>query len=161
DRVAAGSALRPSRYTAFFTTANGYLVRPLGYGIKAFSLATVGSLSPFDNWQSLPLSISSESKINFTAYGTRVPNAELIVTLINKEYGPEARAASVTLNPGATYPTVETVALTAPDNDIAAVSGVTLGGAPIRNDGSWSGNWAPFSGSAAPLKRTVPPATAI
>jgi type 1 glutamine amidotransferase len=161
DRVAAGSALRPSKYTAFFTTTNGYLARPLGYGIKAFSLATVGSLSPFDNWQSLPVSISSESNINFTAYGTRVPNAELIVTLINKEHGAEARAAEVTVNPGARYPTVETMVLRAPDNDIAAVSGVTLGGAPIRNDGTWNGSWAQFSGSANPLKLTVPAATAI
>ena len=46
DRVAAGSTLRPSRYTAFFSTANGFEVRPLGYGLKAFALGSRGRFVP-------------------------------------------------------------------------------------------------------------------
>jgi hypothetical protein len=34
--------------------------------------------------------------------------------------------------------------LTAPNNDVAATSGETLGDALIQNDGSWSGTWKPL-----------------
>ena len=46
DKVAAGYTLQPSKYTAFFSTTNGYVIRPLGYGIKAFDLGSHGQFVP-------------------------------------------------------------------------------------------------------------------
>src|ERR1017187_10896765 len=60
DKVAAGSELRPSKYTPYFTSTNGYLVRPLGYGIKAFDLGSHGKL--------IPVTISNPGNLNLTAY---------------------------------------------------------------------------------------------
>jgi hypothetical protein len=36
------------------------------------------------------------------------------------------------------------LSLAAPDNDVAATAGETLGGALIQNDGRWNGSWKPL-----------------
>jgi len=51
--------------------------------------------------------------------------------------------------------------LAAPGGDVTAQTGVTLGGAPIREDGSWEGSWTPLApASAAVFKVNVPAASA-
>jgi len=65
----------------------------------------------------------------------------LYLTVINKEHGTGARMAEVSLE--SDLPHRQVISLTGPGNDISATSGETLGGAEIKSDGSWSGNWSP------------------
>jgi hypothetical protein len=61
--------------------------------------------------------------------------------------------------------TGESLALLAPDNDIRAKSGITLGGASVGEDGSWTGNWNPLPvGSVSQdgmVSVTIPPSSAL
>ncbi|MDR3457622.1 MAG: hypothetical protein P4N60_09265 [Verrucomicrobiae bacterium] len=147
DKVAAGSELRPSKYTAYFTATNGYLIRPLGYGIKAFDLGGHGRF--------LPVKISNINDLNLSAYAVLGDDKSIYLTIINKEHGETARDAAVTLD--GSLAQAQVVFLKAPDNDIAATAGETLGGAEIRNDGTWSGGWSPLNAAAVKL----PAATAV
>jgi hypothetical protein len=141
DRVAAGSRLTPSRYTAFFSTTNGFVVRPLGYGIKAFALGSGGRL--------LSLPVPASGGLNLSAYGVLAPDHTVCVTLINKEHGPSAGTVSVGLDVGPGYTRGQVLFLTAPHGDVAAQTGVALGGAVIREDGTWEGAWTPLAASPA------------
>ncbi len=153
DRVAAGSNLRPSRYTAFFSTTNGYSVRPLGYAIKAFALGNPGRI--------VPVSVSGQPDINLSAYAVLAPDRTLFVTLINKEHGAGAQDISVALAAGDNYASAQAMLLLAPNGDVAATSGVTLGGAEIQNDASWNGNWRPLLAAVhGVFSFKLPPASA-
>ena len=112
DKVAAGSELRASKYTAYFTAAIGYLVRPLGYGIKAFDLGSHGKF--------LPVKISSADNLNLSAYAVLGDDKNIYLTIINKEHGETVRNAAVTLNHDLTR--AQVVFLEAPNNDIAATN---------------------------------------
>jgi len=133
DRVAAGYTLAPSKYTAFFSTTNGYIVRPLGYGIKAFDAGSHGRF--------VPVTLAGATNLNLRAYAVLGGDKNVYLTLINNEHGNNARSASVALDAGMHFARCETIALSQSSNDAAATSGVTLGGAEIKPDGSWPGNW--------------------
>lgn len=110
-------------------------VNPKGYGIKAFDLGGHGSIEP--------LTISNPDGLNLTAYAVR-GSGEHFVTLINKEHGPGAREANVTVAaPGSREPAA-VIFLTAPNEGAAAKTGVTLGGASIQADSPWLGKWSPL-----------------
>jgi len=141
DRIAAGSRMTPSRYTAFFTATNGFVVRPLGYGIKAFALGRKGRL--------LPLTVPAQPGFNLSAYAVLAPDKSLYVTLINKAHGAAAGGATVALDAGPGYARGQVLSLTAPGSDVAAQTGVTLGGVAIREDGTWEGTWTPLAPSSA------------
>ena len=86
----------------------------------------------------------------------------LYVTLINNEHGENARTASVTLACGANFTQCEMISLAQSSNDVAATSGVTLGGAEITADGSWAGKWqAGRSVKNGEVSVTVPAASAV
>ncbi|MGH7952007.1 MAG: hypothetical protein ACREFE_08830 [Limisphaerales bacterium] len=133
DKVAAGYTLRPSKYTAFFSTTNGFLVRPLGYGIKAFDLGSHGKF--------ISAKISNPENLNLSVYAILGDDKHLYITIINKEHGESARDANVTLAGGTRFSSAQIISLTAPNDDIAATAGTRLGGAEIKNDGSWNGKW--------------------
>jgi hypothetical protein len=88
------------------------------------------------------------------------------VTVINKEHGANARGTLVSFYPSAIYGSGEFIYLNSPDNDVAATTGVTLGGAEIKPDGTWNGNWHslgtlfPAREGQFPIGVEVPPATA-
>lgn len=144
DRVAAGASLEPSKYTAFFSTTNGYLVRPLGYGLKAFSLGAAGRVVPVHLG-------TTTTNLNLTAYATLATNGTLVVTLINRGHGPNARAVKVSLAPATHFRNGRLMRLTAPHNDVTATTHVTLGGAEIEPDARWNGTWQPLPRDAAGL----------
>jgi len=146
DRVAAGYALQPSKYTAFFSTTNGYNIRPLGYAIKAFSLGGHGHL--------IPATISNPGHLNLSAYAVLGDDQRIYLTIINKEHGTNARAANISLG-GLTA--AQTISLSAPNNDVAATNGETLGDATIQSDGSWNGHWQPVDAAST---LTIPAASA-
>jgi hypothetical protein len=123
----------PQKYVVFWNSPDGFSVRPLGYALKAFDLAGHG--------QRLPVRFSSGAgQINLTAYGVLSKDGNVYVTLINKEAA-RGRDALVTISAGKSYLSGPAMFLAGPDNDIAATRGVTLGGAPIEDNGNWAGRW--------------------
>jgi hypothetical protein len=149
DKVAAGNTLQPSKYTAFYSTINGFNVRPLGYGIKAFELGGHGRI--------VPTTISNPDQINLSVHAVLDDDKKLCVTVINKEHGAQGRTAEIKIAGGG-FVHGEMVYLTAPDNDVAATTGETLGGGVIQNDGSWNGSWRTLD-LISSVK--VPPASAV
>lgn len=153
DKVAAGSELRPSKYTAYFTSTNGYLIRPLGYGIKAFDLGNHGKF--------VPVRISNPANLNLSAYAVLGDDKNLYLTVINKEHGATARDATV-IPDKVNFVGAQMLSLTAPGGDIAATSGETLGGGEIKNDGSWAGKWTTLpTNSLGIFAVKVPAASAV
>ncbi len=134
---------RSMKYAVFVIGGSGgYAVRPLGYALKAFDLACHGHL--------ISAKASHESG-NLRTYAVLGDNGALYVTLINREYGSHAHAIEVELNAGKQAAHGQIMYLAAPKNDIAAKSGITLGGASIKEDGTWDGTWSPLSNLGFPL----------
>ena len=124
--------------TIYLDPSGIFRFNPKAYAIKAFDLGSDGNI--------LPLTISSDQGINLTAYAVR-DGRKLFVTIINKEHGAGGRAANVTIvAPGITGH-ASGMALTAPNGDVDAKTGVTLGSASITN-GSWDGKWSELNVSA-------------
>jgi len=156
DFVASGETNTRCMYAAFWSTPNGYDVKPVAYALAAFALGgqdggRTSAAELGDNPQNL----------NLTAYALRSDNSTT-VTLINKESGAAARSADVTLSvrPGTV---AQLLRLAAPDGDIARTAGVTLGDAAIAEDGTWSGRWTPTAAASVngELKIRVTAASAI
>lgn len=114
--------------------SNGRLITyPKGYGIKAFDLGAHGSVQP--------LTMTNTNELNLTAYAVG-DGLDLYVTIVNKEHGPGARGAAVTIVPaGFSSGSAAAMFLTAPNGNVAATDGVTLGGAVITNNAPWLGQW--------------------
>jgi hypothetical protein len=154
DQVAAGEKTNPCRYASFWTSPNGYNVHPLGYGIKAFDLGGHGMV--------LETPLKNPANVNLTAYGVLARDNTCFVTLINKEHGPEGREALVTLQPQRGFTKAVVVVLTVAGGHVAATTGVTVGGATISDDGTWTGKWETIpilSNGEVTLK--VPAASAV
>jgi hypothetical protein len=144
DEVAAGQNLTPCRYASFTTAPDGYLAHPLAYAIKIFNLGSKGQI--------VPATVKPDAAdLNFVAYSVVGADKNLYVTLINKEHNAGGRDADVTIQTGGTYSAADSIALTAPNGDVAAKDGLTLGGAGIAHDGTWTEKWstapAPTNGS--------------
>jgi hypothetical protein len=152
-----GAITLPCRYAAFVSSTNGYEIRPLGYGLKLFSLGGQGKV--------LSANVSGDPNLDVIAYANLMAKKTVAVTLINKTHGSGATNAGVQIKLDASIAskTAQVIFLTAKDGDIAAgSSAVTLGGAPILADGSWRGRWAslPITKSADNITLTLPPASA-
>ena len=122
------------RTDTFYRDADGsYQVHPKVCGLRAFDEANHGSTRP--------VAIMSTDKLNLTAYAIG-DATNLYVTIINKEHSADARDATVAVqakNFGATN--ARALFLTAPNRDLQATSGITLGGATITNNAPWLGHW--------------------
>lgn len=130
-------------------SAGNYQSRPQGYGIKAFNIGSHGRVVPV-----------SVSRTNMTAYGV-VDADNLYLTIINKEHGQYGRDAEINIKGVDVKGGAEVMYLKAPDNDVAATSGILLGGATISNTGAWQGKWIPIkSPENASLKVPVSAASA-
>jgi hypothetical protein len=154
DKVAAGADSAVCRYAAYVSTDNGYDVHPVGYAIKAFDLGGHG--------QMIPLNAEQPADLNVTAYGVLASDHDLVITLINKEHGTGDKDATVTINPGKQYVQAQALFLTIASHDIADKTGITLGGAAVSEDGSWSGAWTPLQppSSVGQFTLTLPAASA-
>ena len=153
DQVAAGEKNNPCRYASFWTSPNGYTVHPIGYGIKAFDLGGHG--------RSADTQLRNPANLNLTAYCVVAKDNTSFVTLLNKEHDAGAREALVTIVPPQPCHKAEVAFLSVPNRDVSATTGVTLGGAPITDDGNWKGVWdrlPPLSNGEVTLK--LPPASA-
>jgi hypothetical protein len=146
-----------SVYNAFrpTTLSGSYTAEPLAYGIKAFSLGGAG--------QNVATTITSNTAgVNITAYGLLDSvTGNLFLTLINKEHFAGAKNATVTLSPGATYNAGKAWALQQASGDVTVSSGITLGGATIGGDGTWTGSSSSISpGGSGTFTISVPAASA-
>lgn len=125
---------------------------PKAYAFKAFSTGSDGRVNP--------VSISNSEGVNLTAYAVRA-DRELYVTLINKEHGPQARSASVTLHAAGIKGEVQGMSLEAPGANLTAREGITFGGASITQSG-WNGRWSKLARCKEDrVTVLVPPASAL
>ena len=122
--------------TIYLDATGRFQVRAMGYGIKAFNVGGHGNVQP--------VTLNNANQLNLTAYAVGA-QTNVYITIINKEHDAGARAAAVTIIPaGVTAGSAAAVMfLEAPSP--SATNGVTLGGAPITNDGPWRGKWTPLS----------------
>ena len=51
--------------------------------------------------------------------------------------------------------------LIAPHADVAAKTGITLGGAPVAEEGTWKGVWTPCPASGGVITVDLPTASAV
>jgi hypothetical protein len=115
---------------AVFWTSNGYSVHPLGYALKSFDLGSKGTI--------IPATISPNNQ-GVRVYSVLAANKVIYITLINMtEDGGRTR---IQIQAPAGYGKAESLTLSVPGGNLAATSGVTLGGASITADGRWSGKW--------------------
>jgi hypothetical protein len=126
---------------------------PKAYGIRAFYEGSHGSPTP--------VTIDNGGAVNLTAYAVRGADHDLYVTLINKEHGPAAPDATVTLAAPGISGRATGLLLTSPDHNPIAKTGITLGGAPITND-AWNGHWSDLNECKDnQVTVTVPPTSAL
>jgi hypothetical protein len=139
--------------TVYLDASGHYQVNPKAYATKAFELGGRGRV--------LPLKLANDAALNLSAYAVGTPG-NLWITIINKEHGLGARMAAVKIvTPGFSSGEVATMFLTAPDDNVAATNGITLGGAAITNNGPWRGRWTRLNSAAnGECLLTVPPASA-
>jgi hypothetical protein len=150
DEVAAGQSIVPCRYASFTSAPDGYFAHPIAYAIKLFNLGAKGALLP-----SKVEPDASAKDLGLVSYAVLGDDKAVYVTLINKEHGAAPRDAVVTLKvPTSAATKVDTMALTSPNNDLAAKEGIQLGGNPIKKDGSWTEAWTsvPTTGGAIQVK---------
>jgi hypothetical protein len=140
-------------YSAIADSGSVYTVQPLGYGIKAFDLGGHG--------RPVPVTVINPMGLNLTAYGVLGAGNRLFVTIVNKTTASNSLDAAVTINVAGRYDTGSVMYLLAPNNDLAALSGLTLGGSAIGGDGTWNGEAAPVTSIAlGQFKVSVPAAQA-
>lgn len=147
----------PCRYAAFVTSTNGYLARPLSYGLKLFSLGRRGRV--------LLVHLAGGTNQNLVAYANLADQKTVYATLLNKTHGSGVTNANVQikLDTQVSGEDARVIFLAAKNGDIAAGSSdVTLGGAPIRDDGSWQGGWTslPVVTGTNAITLPMPPASA-
>lgn len=104
-------------------------INPKAYGLKAFDLGAHGNIEP--------VTISNPHKVNLTTYAVRT-GKNLLVTIINKEYGRHAPVAKVTIAADEISGKVEVIYM---HGNVTSKTGIELGGAAIAGDGSWNGKW--------------------
>ncbi len=89
----------------------------------------------------VPASVENPDNLNLVVYAASPREKALYVTLINREHGSSGRSANVTFAPGFENARAQVICLTTPDGDVSSKTGLTLGGAEIRDDAVWKGKW--------------------
>jgi hypothetical protein len=135
DRVA---VTHPPYYSAFITEPDdsgfqydtGFQIFPLSYALLDFNLGAHG--------KSLPVKFARKPGVNFDAYAFQDRDS-LYLTLINRSHAPVTVSLQLPATTGAG--SWRRIDLTAPNDDISVKTGITVGGASIKEDGTWSGKW--------------------
>lgn len=126
--------------TVYYDQAtDDFHIHPKAYAIKAFDLGSHGRVAR--------LTISPGGKLDLTAYAV-CDRSNLYVTIINKGHGRGAPSALATIvAKGFSAGHFEVMDLLAPNGNIGATNGITLGGAPITNHAPWQGRWTRLKAS--------------
>ncbi|MGD1087535.1 MAG: hypothetical protein ABR955_02265 [Verrucomicrobiota bacterium] len=146
-----------ANYAAFAHQADdhGFIMRPQAYAYLAFSQGAHG--------RPLGVNIQTAPWFNFNAYAYRDRDNSVYLTLINKSYGNQAQPALVFLHlpQGTGAGAWQRMDLVQNDRNVAAKTGVMLGGAAIDSQGIWPGQWKSIKGgNSGNLKVVVAPASA-
>lgn len=148
DSVAAGPVQTICWYGIFRTLpGGGYEIRPIAYAMKAFDLTGQGTLLPVTG-------LPAESDVSVYAVADRASHT-LYFTLINSGH----ERATLTLNPEKKYARAESMLLKAPN--LAATTGVTLGGSEISGSSKWNGKWSRQSLDHGHVRVTIQPDSAL
>jgi hypothetical protein len=131
----------------------GFYLHPEAYALLAFTQGAHG--------RAMDVKTQAAPNFNFDAYAYQ-DGPTTYVTLINKSYAEQGRTATVSLQlpkmlNGGVWQQMD---LIEKDGDIAAKTGVTLGGSAIDPQGNWSGQWRKIEGGSDTLAVQVPPASA-
>ena len=157
DRVSMNNDYQAPRYATFVTASDGFDIRPLAYAFKVFDLGAHGRI--------IPVVLENATSVNVAAFATLADENNASVTIINKEHGDDARDTSVTIAmpKWGKWMKVEMIGLQVPHGDVAATTGITLGGASIEKGGTWNGVWRslPAPGKRGELQIKVPAASAV
>ncbi len=138
--------------TFYLDTSTNYQIHAKAYGIRAFDLGGHGRVAS--------ASVDNEHDLNLTAYAVS-DSTNFFVTIINKEHGPGARTAGVSIrSQNLKSENAAAMLLTAPDGNLQATNGVTLGGATITNNALWQGQWTLLKLSTNGYLVTVPASSA-
>lgn len=108
------------------TRGNGFLARPIYYGMLLFEQAGAGQLVEC-KWDTAP-----QARL-VSAYALRAEDGNLKAVIFNKCLD---RRAQINLDPGRRVQSAKAIRLIAPRAD--DTTDVTLGGAPVGASGSWS-----------------------
>jgi hypothetical protein len=150
-----GSVNLPCRYAAFVTSAGGYEVRPLAYGMKLFAASGAGHY--------LPARVETSQGDQIAAYAVARDDGVIAVTLINRDTKKE-NEIQITVPSAKAVKKARVLRLQAKANDPAAESrDVTLNDAGIDADGKWNGKWVTLKKSSvtgAAVSVTLAPASA-
>jgi len=126
-----------ANYAAFVhrPDGHGFMMRPQAYAYLAFTQGAHG--------RPLAVNLQTAPAFNFNAYAYRDHDGSVYATLINKSHGNKAQTASVCLRllPNAGAGTWQRMDLVQEHQDVAAKTGVMLGGAAIDAQGIWAGRW--------------------
>jgi len=158
ESVGRDGVFGPPNYAAFLRSpdGHGFDLRPQGYAYLAFTTGAHGT--------PLAVQLQKAATLDFDAYAFRDRDGTTYVTLINKSYGPRARDAAVSLrlpHPG-NRAQGERMDLRQAAHDVAAKTGVTLGGAAVDPAGHWNGAWTAVEGGGPDTPTIdVPAASAV
>jgi hypothetical protein len=151
----AGVNVAPN-YAGFVHQENGhgFIMRPQAYAYLAFSQGAHG--------RPLKAKVEWAPLFDFSAYAYQDHDGSVYITLINKSFDDKAKPASVSLQlPQITGSgTWQRMDLVQKNQDIAAKTGVMLGGASIDPQGIWSGQWEKIEGGPGNLTVQVAPVSA-
>ncbi|MGO8764060.1 MAG: hypothetical protein ACLQSR_02865 [Limisphaerales bacterium] len=147
-----------ANYAAFVheSDGHGFVMRPIAYADLAFTEGARG--------RPLEATIQAPDAFNFNAYAYRDDDGSIYLTLINKSYGDQAQPASVSvqLPPSTASGAWQRMELTQKNQDVAAKTDITLGGAAIDAQGNWAGQWNKIEGGGSGgLSISVAPASAM
>jgi hypothetical protein len=127
-----------ANYASFVHRADGagFDMRPQAYALLAFSQGARG--------RPLEVKLHAAPGFNFDAYAYHDKDGSIYVTLINKSYddGAEQASVSLKLRHGAHSGTWQRMDLVQENSDVAAKTGVKLGGASVDSQGTWAGQWS-------------------
>ena len=158
ESVGRDATFGAAHYAAFVRQADGrgFDIRPQSYAYLAFSQGAQG--------RPLEVKMQADQLFNFNAYAYEDRDGSLYLTLINKSYGETAQPALVSLQLPQSKSSGgwQRLDLVQEHQDVAAKTGVRLGGASISPQGKWAGKWKKFKvgDQRNPMIR-VEPASAI
>jgi len=110
-----------------------YTAQGVGYGLLAFAQNGQG--------RPIPRTIRNADAVNLTVYALLHEDGTQTLRLINKTRGTKAVDAVVVIDPGRKLANAKVMYLAAAGDDAAAKTGITLGGKPVDEDGTWSGTF--------------------
>jgi len=148
-----------ANYAAFVHQEDGHgiIMRPQAYAFLAFSQGARG--------RPLGVKIQAVPTFNFSAYAYEDHDGSIYLTLIDKSFGDKGQPASVSLRLPQSMGSGawQRMDLVQKNQDVAANTGVMLGGASINSQGIWNGKWKRIkgSGSSNPIVQVAPASATI